>query len=87
MDEFPLGGGGKEEVLLLAERVGEAQREAMREVKETGLGGDGKKRGKMGRGGKRDREDERDRDDDSREAGMPTAKRGKSGGRGRGRGR
>lgn len=32
MDEFPLGGGGKEEVLLLAERVGEAQREAMREV-------------------------------------------------------
>lgn len=32
MEEFPLGGGGKEEVMLLAERVGEAQREAMREV-------------------------------------------------------
>ncbi|ORY55158.1 P-loop containing nucleoside triphosphate hydrolase protein [Leucosporidium creatinivorum] len=84
MDEFPLGGGGKEEVMLLAERVGEASREAMREVKENGLGGDGKKRGKMGAGGKRDREDERDRDDDSREAGMPTAKRGRGGRGGRG---
>lgn len=80
MDEFPLGGGGKEEVMLLAERVGEASREAMREVKENGVGGDGKKR----KGGKRDREDDRDRDDDQHEAGMPrAAKRGKSG-RGRG---
>lgn len=76
MDEFPLGGGGKEEVMLLAERVGEASREAMREIKEQGLG-DGKRKG--GKGSKRDREDERDRDDDSHEAGMPTAKKGKKG--------
>jgi len=81
LDEFPLGGGGKEEVMLLAERVGEASREAMREVKENGLGGDNKKRGKRGAGGKRDREDERDRDDDSREAGLPQAKKGRGGGR------
>ena len=80
LDEFPLGGGGKEEVMLLAERVGEASREAMREVKENGLGGDNKKRGKRGAGGKRDREDERDRDDDSREAGLPSAKKGRGGG-------
>lgn len=83
MEEFPLGGGGKEEVMLLAERVGEAQREAMREVKENGLGGDGKKRGKMG--GKREREDDRDRDDEGHEAGMPRmAKKTRGGGGGRG---
>ncbi|KAK4701360.1 ATP-dependent RNA helicase DDX47/RRP3, partial [Phenoliferia sp. Uapishka_3] len=80
MEEYALGGGGKEEVMLLAERVGEASREAMREVKENGVGGDGKHR----KGGKRDREDERDRDDDQHEAGMPrnAAKRARGGGRG-----
>lgn len=103
MEEFPLGGGGKEEVMLLAERVGEAQREAMREVKENGLGGDGKGRGKHSRDGKRDRADrgdDRDRDDDQVESGMPRNSKktrgvgsgpgrgGKSrGGGGRGRGR
>ncbi|SCV67173.1 BQ2448_5819 [Microbotryum intermedium] len=70
MDEFPLGGGGKEQVMLLAERVGEASREAARELKENGASGDGRKRGKKrDRGGKGD---ERDRDDDEREAGMPS---------------
>ncbi|KDE03577.1 ATP-dependent rRNA helicase RRP3 [Microbotryum lychnidis-dioicae p1A1 Lamole] len=69
MDEYPLGGGGKEQVMLLAERVGEASREAARELKENGASGDGRKRGKKrDRGGKGD---ERDRDDDEREAGMP----------------
>ena len=94
MDEFPLGGGGKEEVMLLAERVGEAQREAMREVKENGLGGDGRKRGKLSKDGKRDREDDRDRDDDSYEQGVSSAKKTRGvgsgpgrGGRGRGGGR
>ncbi|KAK4053321.1 ribosomal RNA processing protein [Microbotryomycetes sp. JL221] len=77
MDEFPLGSGGKQEVMLLAERVGEAAREAVRELKEAAHADNGKRR----KGGKRDRDDERDRDDDTREAGMPMSKKGKKGGR------
>ncbi|GAA5869868.1 hypothetical protein JCM16303_001824 [Sporobolomyces ruberrimus] len=68
MAEYPLGDSGKQEVLLLSERVGEAQREAIREIKELGASGDGRKYGKAK---KRSRDDERDRDDDQREAGMP----------------
>jgi ATP-dependent RNA helicase DDX47/RRP3 len=81
MEEYSVGGGGKEEVMLLAERVGEAQREAMREVKENGLGGDRRS------GNKRGREEDRDRDDDEREAGMPSMRGGGGGKRGRGGGR
>ncbi|GAA6062982.1 hypothetical protein JCM10212_005805 [Sporobolomyces blumeae] len=75
MTEYPLGQSGKQEVLLLSERVGEAQREAIREIKELGASGDGKKYGK----GKRGRDDDRDRDDDSKEAGMPTMGKKKGG--------
>lgn len=78
MDEFPLGSGGKQEVLLLAERVGEAAREAVRELKEAAQNDGGRRKGKQG---KRDRDDERDRDDDTREAGMPMTKKGRRGGR------
>ncbi|GAA5986362.1 hypothetical protein JCM11641_005355 [Rhodosporidiobolus odoratus] len=84
MADYPLGASGKQEALLLSERVGEAQREAIREVKESQLVGGGAKR--MGKGNKRGREgDEGDRDDDTREAGMPMRKMGARG-RGRGRG-
>jgi ATP-dependent RNA helicase DDX47/RRP3 len=76
MTEYPLGDSGKQEVLLLSERVGEAQREAIREIKELGPSGDGKRHGK---GKKRSRDDERDRDDDSREAGMPMMGKKKGG--------
>ncbi|TNY22260.1 P-loop containing nucleoside triphosphate hydrolase protein [Rhodotorula diobovata] len=87
MAEYPLGASGKAEALLLSERVGEAQREAIKEVKELQLGGGlGHKGKKRGRGG--DDADERDRDDDEREAGMPRmgGGGGKRGGRGGGRG-
>ncbi|GAA6009473.1 hypothetical protein JCM10207_003794 [Rhodosporidiobolus poonsookiae] len=76
MAEYPLGASGKQEALLLSERVGEAQREAIKEVKEFQLSGSGNK----GKGKKRARDDERDRDDDEREAGMPS----RGGGAGRG---
>lgn len=76
MTEYPLGDSGKQEVLLLSERVGEAQREAIREIKELGPSGDGKRHGK---GKKRSRDDDRDRDDDQREAGMPTLGKKKGG--------
>ncbi|GAA5831572.1 hypothetical protein JCM11251_000753 [Rhodosporidiobolus azoricus] len=80
MAEYPLGASGKQEALLLSERVGEAQREAIKEVKESQLVG-GRDRGGKGKS-KRGRDDERDRDDDEREAGMPSGgggggKRGK----------
>ncbi|GAA5949399.1 hypothetical protein JCM21900_004048, partial [Sporobolomyces salmonicolor] len=86
MNEYPLGASGKQEVLLLSERVGEAQREAIKEVKELGASGDGKRRGKQAHA-KRGRDDERDRDDDQREAGMPSMGAGGRGGRGGKRGR
>ena len=78
MTEFP-GGSDKEAVMLLSERVGEAQRAASRELKEKGLkGGTGRKRMREG--------DDMDRDDDEVQADMPRTKGGGSGGRGRGRG-
>ncbi|GAA6003964.1 DEAD/DEAH box helicase [Rhodotorula paludigena] len=84
MAEYPLGASGKAEALLLAERVGEAQREAIKEVKEAQLAGPGGAKGrKRGRGGD---DDERDRDDDQREAGMPSMG-GRGGKRGRGGGK
>ncbi|GAA6030592.1 hypothetical protein JCM8097_006224 [Rhodosporidiobolus ruineniae] len=82
MAEYPLGASGKQEALLLSERVGEAQREAIKEVKEAQLSGPGQR----GKGKKRGRDDERDRDDDEREAGMPRSGGGR-GGKGGKRGR
>lgn len=70
MDEFP---SDKEQVLLLAERVGEAQREAAKELREKGVSGEGKN-GRKGGSSKRRREDDRDRDDDVVQAGMSGAK-------------
>jgi ATP-dependent RNA helicase DDX47/RRP3 len=62
----------KESVMLLKERVGEAQRMAVHELKESKFasGGRGKKRGRE-EGGR----DEMDRDDDVVEAGMPSSKK------------
>ncbi len=60
----------KEEVALLRERVGEAQRLAINEMKE-GKNGDGRVRKRK----RESRRDKMDRDDDQHEAGMPTSKR------------
>ena len=65
------GGVDKEAVGLLRERVGEAQRAAiveLREAKASGNGFGGKRRRRDGDGRGRD---EMDRDDDVVEAGMP----------------
>lgn len=72
MVEFPVQ---KEGVMLLMERVGEAQRLAVRELKDAkgslgGSGGAGKR--KQRQEGKRE---EMDRDDDQVEAGMPKRKK------------
>jgi ATP-dependent RNA helicase DDX47/RRP3 len=66
----------KEEVALLKERVEEAGRLAVNELKEQGAGGrNGRnKRRREDRGGERD---ERDRDDDVVEAGMPKRRKGR----------
>lgn len=66
MQEFPTD---KQAVLVLSERVAEAQREAVREIREKGISGEGNK--KRGAGGKRRRDDadDRDRDDDVVQAG------------------
>lgn len=62
-----------EEIALLRERVDEAGRVAVHEMKEQGVrGGHGKKR-RRGAGGA----DDRDRDDDVVEAGMPSKKKSK----------
>ncbi|EPQ29358.1 uncharacterized protein PFL1_03113 [Pseudozyma flocculosa PF-1] len=82
MQEFP-GGSDKEAVMLLSERVSEAQRAAVRELKEKGLGGNRAAGKKKRRRGETD-DDAMDRDDDEVQAGMP---RGGGGGRGRGGGR
>jgi ATP-dependent RNA helicase DDX47/RRP3 len=69
----------EEEVALLRERVDEAGRVAVNELKglkEQGRGGGSRKRRREEGGGR----DERDRDDDTVEAGMPI-KHGKSKGR------
>ncbi|KAF9161939.1 ribosomal RNA processing protein [Actinomortierella ambigua] len=62
----------KEAIMLLQERVAEAQRFAIQELKEQHLS-----RGKSGRGGKRQfNADDRDRDDDSMQAGSYQSKSG-----------
>ncbi|PKI83038.1 Rrp3p [Malassezia vespertilionis] len=72
LEEFP-GASDRDMVMLLSERVGDAQRAAVREMQETGIGG-------AGGAGKRKRrqaaslEDERDRDDDVVEAGSYRSK-------------
>ncbi|WFD00668.1 RNA helicase [Malassezia yamatoensis] len=77
LEEFP-DASDREMVMLLSERVGEAQRAAIREIQEKGLGG-------AGGAGKRKRrlqsnqaDDNRDRDDDLVQAGTyrSKAKRG-----------
>lgn len=72
LDEFP-DARDREMVMLLSERVGDAQRAALRELQEKGLGG-------AGGAGKRKRrlaanlEDDRDRDDDVVQAGTYRSK-------------
>ena len=67
LTEFP-GGSDREMVMLLSERVGEAQRSALRELHEKGLGS-------AGGAGRRERkqaaalDEDRDRDDDVVQAG------------------
>lgn len=63
----------KEEVMLLKERVDEAGRLAVNELKEEAKSNGGKKRRRDGGGGR----DDRDRDDDVVEAGMPSTKKSK----------
>lgn len=69
------GGVDKEAVKLLMERVGEAQREAVKELKDAkadaGAGGAGKRKRNMHEG----KREAMDRDDDSHEAGMPSARK------------
>ncbi|GAK63930.1 DEAD-domain-containing protein [Moesziomyces antarcticus] len=75
MTEFP-GGNDKEAVMLLSERVAEAHRAAVRELKDKGVGsagGSGKRKRKMdGR-----HADDMDRDDDHVQAGMPVSGNGR----------
>ncbi|SJX62275.1 probable DEAD box protein (putative RNA helicase) [Sporisorium reilianum f. sp. reilianum] len=75
MTEFP-GGNDKEAVMLLSERVAEAHRAAVRELKDKGVGGaggSGKRKRKMdGRYG-----DDMDRDDDQVQAGLPVSGNGR----------
>nr|CDI52997.1 probable DEAD box protein (putative RNA helicase) [Melanopsichium pennsylvanicum 4] len=75
MEEFP-GGHDKEAVMLLSERVAEAHRAAVRELKDKGVGGaggSGKRKRKMdGRHG-----DDMDRDDDQVQAGLPVSGNGR----------
>lgn len=72
LEEFP-DAKDRDMIMLLSERVGEAQRAALRELQEKGLGG-------AGGAGRRKRkqaaayEDERDRDDDVVEAGAYRSK-------------
>ncbi|KDQ60742.1 hypothetical protein JAAARDRAFT_55480 [Jaapia argillacea MUCL 33604] len=68
----------KEEVALLRERVDEASRLAINELKDqnaNGKGGHGRKRGSDATGGR----DDRDRDDDVVQQGMPARKKKKGG--------
>ncbi|UZJ52029.1 hypothetical protein CBS101457_001349 [Exobasidium rhododendri] len=80
LTEFP--GCEKDSVRLLEERVGQAAREAIREMRDTGGKGRGTDMG-VEPSKKRRRGGDMDRDDDVVEAGMPRSNRG---GRGRGRG-
>ncbi|KAI9571284.1 DEAD-domain-containing protein [Boletus coccyginus] len=63
----------KEEVMLLKERVDEAGRLAVNELKEEAKSNGGKRRRREGGGGR----DDKDRDDDVVEPGMPRAKKSK----------
>lgn len=63
----------KEEVMLLKERVDEAGRLAVNELKEEAKSNGGKRRRRDGGGGR----DDKDRDDDVVEAGMPRTKKSK----------
>lgn len=63
----------KEEVMLLKERVDEASRLAVNELKEEAKSNGGKRRRRDDGGGR----DDKDRDDDVVEAGMPRAKKSK----------
>lgn len=70
--EFP-GANDREMVMLLSERVGEAQRAAIRELQKKGLGGAGgagKRKRRMAAG----MDDDRDRDDDVVQAGSYRSK-------------
>lgn len=70
MEQWP---ADREEVALLRERVNEAGRLAVNEMKEAGgAGGRSKRRREGGSSGGKD---ERDRDDDVVEAGMPTQRK------------
>ncbi|KAH0827131.1 P-loop containing nucleoside triphosphate hydrolase protein [Lanmaoa asiatica] len=70
LEQFPTS---KEEVILLKERVDEAGRLAVNELKEEAKSNGGKKRRRDGGGGR----DDKDRDDDIVEAGMPRTKKNK----------
>lgn len=68
------GGVDKDGVKMLMERVGEAQREAVKELKDAkadAAEGGGKRKRKQ----VESRRDAMDRDDDSHEAGMPSARK------------
>ncbi|TFK27358.1 ATP-dependent rRNA helicase RRP3 [Coprinopsis marcescibilis] len=70
MDAWPMD---TEEISLLKERVSEAERLAVNEIKDQDSKEDqGRKRRRDGGAGGRSRADDRDRDDDVVEAGMPT---------------
>ncbi|EJT48246.1 ATP-dependent RNA helicase [Trichosporon asahii var. asahii CBS 2479] len=62
----------KEAVAILSDRVNEAARAARIEMRETGTGGAGGKRGRDK--GRRGKDDDRDRDDDVVQGGMPKKK-------------
>lgn len=68
LDEFPLGPGGKDEVMLMQERVEQAQREAIREVKASDFGPGGKKK-------KRRHNDDDDAGDDGEDADIASLKK------------
>ena len=70
LETFPTS---KEEVMLLKERVEEAGRLAVNELKEEAKSNGGKRRRRDEGGGR----DEKDRNDDVVEAGMPRAKKSK----------
>ena len=72
LEEFP-GAKDREMIMLLSERVGEAQRVALREIQEKGLGG-ASGAGRRKRKQAQNLEDERDRDDDVVEAGAYRSK-------------
>jgi ATP-dependent RNA helicase DDX47/RRP3 len=76
MEVYPMGGEvAKEGLRMLMERVGEAQRATIKELKDAaakkGAGGAGSRKRKYTEG----KIDAMDRDDDSHEAGMPNTRK------------